>query len=233
MSGLLQRLGLRCRPAPLTLLAALPFALLANSSRVYLATTMERDGSVHRQITANASPYFNRQVPKWVADVKAGGHWDLQWVESTGTTYEYTRDFRVSSLRGLGETASLVIKDVIDNPLSLYTTYSWTEEVSFDYLYESDPLSARATGTKLTYFLTLPGQVTEASVQPAGSGSVQQDGSLATFTLEASEARHTLTATSRNLRWGYLLVVLYVLAFAIFQLALTARRVVSQKPRKI
>jgi hypothetical protein len=221
------------RPAPLALLATLPFALLANSSRVYLATTVERDGSLRRQITVNASPYFDRQVPKWVADVNAGGKWDLQWGKKTGTTYEHTRDFRLPTLRETGESVNLVIQDVISDPLSLYTTYNWTEEINFDYLYESDPAAAKAAGSKLIYYLTMPGQITEASVQPGGSGLAQYEGSLATFTLGADAANYTVNATSQNLRWGYLLIVVYVVSFAVYQLTKNIRRLVAHKPRKI
>lgn len=215
------------------LLAILPFALLVNSQSVHMNLQVEKDGSGLRQIIADASPYFKNQLPKWVNDVKAEQGWDSEWRTDDGTTFKYARDVRVPALDRPGGEAQLSIEDVFQNPLSLYTTYTWREEVSFAYLYPTDAAAAAGAGQKLTYRIAMPGTVTEATVQPAQDTQVQTQGSYAALSLGASQSIYTVTVTSQRLRWGYLIIVAYVLAFAIYKtLAFIGHRL-RMRPRKI
>ena len=73
----------------------------------------------------------------------------------------------------------------------------------------------------------MPGRVVSAP----GSDEVQ--GSTAIWELSADADEYTLEATSRRLRWGYLLFVLYILGFIAFQVTRYAAQLVRNRPRKI
>jgi hypothetical protein len=216
-----------------TLLAALPFALLANSSRVCLNLKVERDGSGLRQIIVDSAPYFKAQIPGWVGDVKVGGNWDMQWVQETPTAYTYARDVRLAALDQLGQDASLQMDDVWQNPWRIFTTYKWQETVRLDYSYLTDPLSAGATNKTLLYTVTMPGEVVEATTQPMSGPQPVLEGHTATFALDASQPVHTLSVTGEKVRWSYLLVLIYLLAYVTFRVVSFILYQLRIRPRKI
>jgi len=147
------------------LFTAIPFALLVNSSSVHMSLQVERDGSARRLISVETSPYFKGQVSKWVGDVQAGRPWDRTWRRDSGTTYSYARDYRTQALNSQSVNGHLEIEDVFQNPLSVFTTYTWQEEVTFGYLYDSDRTAAQAAQTQVVYEVVMPGQVTDATVR--------------------------------------------------------------------
>ncbi|MCE5240425.1 hypothetical protein LLH23_18350 [bacterium] len=341
---------------PTMLFTAIPFALLVNSSSVHMSLQVERDGSARRLISVETSPYFRGQVAKWVGDVQAGRPWDRTWRRDSGTTYSYARDYRTQTLNSQSVNGHLETDDVFQNPLSVFTTYTWQEEVSFGYLYDSDRTAAQAAETQLVYEVVMPGQVTDATVReskpssdkpaaglgacapaprphavvaplftspaeaqempaagapaaaqppapaagaapaapvpaaapeaapaapgatppapstgtpptptpavetpgatpPAADGatpppapeagpapavtpegkrsSVDFSGRTATFKLMASQPTLTINVTARRVRWGYLVIVAYVLAFVVTQLCQGLKRAASLRPRKI
>ena len=221
----------RLRPA--WLLTAVPFALLVNSAQVHMMLQIERDGSTRRVITANTAPYFKNQVAKWVNDVQAGCPWDRTWKSDSGTTYFYARDYRCQSPADSGVNSQLYISDVFQNPLWPFTVYTWREEVTFSYLYESDPAAAGAAGKQLLYEVAMPGTVTDASVQPSTGSTAEVESGAAVFKLDASQPTVTITATSQRVRWAYLVLVAYVLAFIVVKVLGVVGRTLRLKPRKI
>ncbi len=166
--------GLSRRLRPTLLFTAIPFALLVNSSQVHMTLQVESDGSAHRLIAVDTSPYFRGDVARWVNDVQVGRSWDRTWRKDTGTTFSYSRDYRTQALNRESRNADLAIVDVAQNPLSLFTTYTWREEVSFEYLYESDVQMAQAAEEQLIYEVVMPGTVTEATVQETKGASSEK-----------------------------------------------------------
>lgn len=215
------------------LLAAVPFALLANSSLTVLTLTVEPDGSAHRQISVVAAPYFRDQVPGWARDVRADTDWDMAWTVTRESDFIYNRDARVPALPQSGDTAALTITDVFQNPLSIYTTYHWREVVSYSYLYESDPTAAQAVGKSLIYEVTMPGTVTDASVTPATGSSAKSEGRKATFELDVSQGQQTIEIEASRPRWGYMLVLAYILAYVIYCVTRLVMHRLRIQPRKI
>lgn len=214
------------------LLATIPFALLANSSSVSTTLTIERDGGALRQIVATASPYFRDQLPKWVNDVRAGYPWDRTWQESGASSYTYMRDYRTSNAE-YSDQGRLTIVDVLQNPLSIYTTYTWKETINFAHLYESDIPAAAAAGKELQYKVIMPGTVTDSAVQPSKGSSANNEGRAAVLTIPADEPSATVTVTSQKVRWGYLLIVIYVLAWIALEIVQVVGRQLRRRPRKI
>lgn len=148
------------------LFTTIPFALLVNSSEVRMALQIEKDGSARRLISASVSPYFRQQVAKWTSDVQAGARWEgtVKSDSVDSATYTYARDFRIHNVNKGAEHGELKIEDVWQNPLSLYTIYTWREDIAFSYLYATDPQMAKAGGSQLIYEIIMPGHVVEATV---------------------------------------------------------------------
>jgi hypothetical protein len=214
------------------LLATIPFWLISNSSQVSMDLKIERDGGALRQIVATAHPELKRDLPTWVGKVQAGRPWDMSWQQSGANSYTYMRDFRTQDVN-YGDQGKLTVVDVVQNPFSIFTTYTWNEKVNFAYLYETDPLSAAAASMQLGYKVDMPGTVTEASIQPSKGSSVNTEGNEATFTIAASEPTATITVTSSKLRLGYLLLVIYVLGWVALEVFRIVGRHLRRRPRKI
>lgn len=213
--------------------ATIPFALLVNSSLTVLTLTIEPDGSAHRQISVVAAPYFRQQVPGWAKDVRADADWDMAWVVNREGDFIYNRDARIAALPQSGETAALTISDVLQNPLSLYTTYRWREVIGYSYLYDSDSVAAEAISKSLIYEVTMPGKVTNATVTPATGSKVETEGSKVVFDLAASQGQQTIEVEASRLRWGYLLILAYVGAYVIYCSVRALRYWLRIQPRKI
>lgn len=216
----------------LFLLATIPFWLVSNSSQVWTRVKIERDGGALRQIAATVHPELRRELPTWVSKVIAGAAWDGTWEERTDSAYTYLRDFRTNNAN-YGEDGRLAVVDVLQNPLSLYTTYTWTEKVNFSYLYETDKTAAEATKLQVKYVVNMPGRVMEASAQPAGGSSVETEGGNANFALSAAEPSISLTVTSAKIRWGYLLVIIYALGWIALEIFRLLGKLARLRPRKI
>lgn len=170
------------------LLTAVPFALLINSSQVHMSLEIQRDGTARRVIAAEVNPYYKGEIGKWVNDVQAGRSWDRTWKGDRGTTYFYARDYNTQALNRDTLNGTLTIEDVFQNPLSIYTTYTWREEVAFSHLYPTDPGAASAAGKFLIYQVDMPGTVTGATVsvtKPSAEGAMNR---AATRMVRAPEA---------------------------------------------
>jgi hypothetical protein len=61
----------------------------------------------------------------------------------------------------------------------------------------------------------------------------QIEDSTATFTLSAASEAYDVTVTSRRVRWGYLVVLLYLLAFVAYKLAAFLVHRAKLRPRRI
>lgn len=238
MASLLDRssrlLGLWQRLRPRLMLAALPFALLANSSAVNLTLQIEPNGTAVRRLTLAAAPYFRDQLARWARDVTLGStRWDCTWMQTGEKELQYARDVRLTNIESIGDEAGLTINDVFQTPLSLYTTYRWRERVRFNYEYETDPLSASAAGKVLRYAVVMPGPVTEANVQPAKGSRNEIEGHTVVFQLDASQGEQTIEVQAQRLRWGYLLVLAYVACYLLYRLVRLVKHQLRLRPRKI
>lgn len=214
------------------LLATIPFALLANTSQVAMNLTVDRDGGALRQIAATSAPYYGKELPKWVNDVQAGAKWDRAWSQVGTDSYTYMRDCRTNNAN-YSDQGLLTIADVLQSPLSIYTTYTWKETINFAHLYESDYPAAAAAEKKLQYTVVMPGTVTDSQVQPSRGSKVTNEGHSAIFSLAAAEPSATITVTAQKIRWGYLLIVIYILAWIALEIVQIVGRQLRRRPRKI
>ena len=217
-----------------------PFALILNSDKAVVTTQLYPDGTGLRQVSAEADTNILKEsLDKWTRDVEAGGKWQKRWQEDsvTKSTTTITRNFITGRMEQAGDGAAPQIVDVFQKPLSIYTTYTWTERVSLEYHSNTNPAEARAGGHYLLYHVIMPGSVTNAVSRALRAGGAAKDGRLlgshATLTLDASASEHTVRVTSRKVRWGYLAIVLYVALFVIYHGGSIVLRRIRSRPKRI
>ncbi len=63
--------------------------------------------------------------------------------------------------------------------------------------------------------------------------AAESEGSTATFALSAEHEAYDISVTSRRVRWGYLAVILYILAFIAYQIATFVVHRARLRPRRI
>ncbi len=216
------------RPSAIVMLAAVPYLLLSASQSVELRTTINLDGSGLRQYTVTCVPDRTKEVRKRL--LERTGDFDRQSLRREGPNLVVTRDWRPANLAEAvadrDTTASLQVADIIRKPLAVFTEYHWSEELN---IYRETATDVETFGEEiaaLSYKLNMPGKI-------IASNADRTDGGTAVWELSASIDTYTLQATSHRLRWEYLLLLLYVIGFAVFQAVGYVTRLVRNRPRKI
>ena len=214
------RAGLRT-----SLLVTIPFVLLFNADRVQITTHMYQDQSGLRRIEAAADSSLAHQLVQWTRDMTRGYQQDDYQVSANRAVISRSSQMAdLDSVEGVGTQAINVVRQ----PLSLKTTYEFREELSVDYTYGTPKELAPAPLTTFTYVLTMPGRITNA-----GPGNVRVSGHTATWSFTASDANTTLSATAVAWRWDLILVALYLLGWAAYQVTIFLTRRARMRPRKI
>ena len=213
----------------IAMLAAVPYLLLSASSQsVQLTTTINLDGSGLRQYTVACEPDRAKEVQKRL--LERTGDFDRQSRQREGPNLVITRDWRPANLAVAATdpdaAAVLRITDIIQKPLAVFTEYHWSEQLE---IYRETATPIEIVGEEiaiLSYKLNMPGRV-------IASNADRTDGGTAFWELSANVDTYTLEATSRRLRWGYLLLLLYIVGFVVFQVVDYGTRLVRNRPRKI
>jgi hypothetical protein len=212
--------------ARLGLMAAVPLLLLTQGEDVRLVTRLDLDGAGMRVAYATGSSDRLEDVRTRLREASPG--FDDEKLQAEGGHFTLTRTWRGNSMMAMPD-AKLDIKDVVQEPLSIYSTYTWNETVKIyrDTATEAEKLGAQAA--KLTYVLEMPGTVDQATVSPQATVT----GGRIEWTLTGDQEQYTLTATSKRLRWDVLLVCLYVIGVLVGgALQFTTRRA-RNKPKRI
>lgn len=230
----------RIRPLTMrvaTFMLTVPFALALNTNQVTVTTKVYRDGSGMREVAAQAQRFFSDALPRWTRDVEAGAPWQRYSRSSSKaqSSLTVTRDFVTSNMDSAGGEDALAIVDVVQKPLSLYTTYTWSEQVKLEYHYDSNPDEARAGDHSMDYVVQMPGRITSATHQPSTSGSqrISQSGRQVTFTFDASESEHSVNVKARRIRWEYLAIAAWVVLFIVVRVVRFVIRRRRTRPKRI
>jgi hypothetical protein len=210
----------------LGLLAAVPLLLMTQAEDVRMLTHIDLDGSGMRMAWASGSTDRLDGVRTRMREASPGDYQEKARVE--GGKFILTRSWRGHTLL-TGPDVKLDVKDVVQEPLSLHTTYTWAETVKIyrETATESERLGAQAA--KLIYTLEMPGTVDGMTVSPAAS----VEGDRIVWTLTGNKDEYTLTATSRRLRWDVLLVCLYVAAVVAGGIGQFTVRRARNRPKRI
>lgn len=211
------------------LLAAVPYLLLSASENVTFTTIVERDGSGLRQFTASCLDDREEEVTKRIREASAKYDVERRQVKPGQTVI--IRNWRPAGLDNLPqeEGVSLQIADIAQQPLSFFTYYHWSEPVRIEAQTATPMEKEGRSKAVLRYVLQMPGSILPATVSTGGQIA---DGRVV-WELPGDQEETLLEASSRQVRWGYLLITLYVLGFIAFQVVSFTQRVIKNRPRKI
>jgi len=220
-----------CRPTSvIAMLAAVPYLLLSTSQDVQLRTVVNLDGSGLREYRVSFDPDRHPDVRRRLLETTQ--HFDHEYESKQGSGKMIVRDWRPANLAVAATdpdaAATLQIAGITQKPFALFTEYHWSEELS---IYRETATDIETFGEEiatLSYKLNMPGKIVNGK-----TNADSLEGGTAVWELSAGVDTYTLEATSRRLRWGYLLLMLYVLGFIAFQIVCYVTRVVRNRPRKI
>lgn len=211
-----------------TLLAAVPYLLLSMSQSVTFTTVVERDGSGLRQFKASYQPSRHDDVLRRIRE--ASPDYDVERREVKPGQRVIIRNWRPSGLDNLQDRAvSLKITDIVQQPLSFFTYYHWSEQVD---IYQEAATEVEKEGRSravLRCVLQMPGTILPETVS---AGGLIENGRVV-WELTGDQEEHPLEAISRQVRWGYLVIVIYILGFIIFRAVSFVERRIKHRPRRI
>jgi hypothetical protein len=224
----------------------IPFLLLTASETAEIKSTVYLDGSAERAVSVEYKPSRHEDLLRELDE--ALPHPDRRSVRDVGDLKQASRSVIWGSPNEQ-EGISLRVSDVLQEPLSLYTIYQWEEQVELPSASATAAELADPSRAAFTYTVEMPGKITHTSVRhtettvPLPEGEEKPSASsLASAVVEANSASwaltgeyqgYTLSATSRRVRWGYLAVVLYVLAFIVYRIAAFINHRARTRPRRI
>ncbi len=218
------------RTPVVAMLAAVPYLLLSASQSVQLRTVVNLDGSGLRQYTVTCLPDRTKEVQKRL--LERTGDFDRQKRRGEGPNLVITRDWRPADIAKAATdpdaTANLQIAGIMQKPFDVFTEYHWSEQLE---IYRETATDVETFGEEiatLSYKLSMPGKIVETR---PNADSFEEGAAL--WALSANVDTYTLEATSRRLRWEYLLLLLYIVGFAVFQVVGYVSRLVRNRPRKI
>jgi hypothetical protein len=211
---------------PLTLLATVPYLLLSGAYQVVYHTDVYPNGSGYRFMTVDVSPDRSADIGKHAREAQT--LCDFSTEEKMPGYVRLVRNYWAPDLQRLPD-AQLKVGTLLAEPLSLFTKYEWTETIKFYADNATDVEKAGAAQATLIYTLEMPGIVAQESLSPAG----QAEGGKVTFKLTADKPEYSVRATSYQLRYGTLAVLLYVLACSAIFGSRFLRHVISSRPRRI
>ncbi len=220
-----------CRQiSAISMLAAVPYLLLSASQDVRLTTVVNWDGSGGREYVVSYEPGRADEVHDWLREHTSGRARQSR-PRSEGPVLTINRSWREANAEKLADQAqpSLRMAGIIENPLSIWTYYRWSEELEIyrDRATEVETLGAQKA--LLHYQLKMPGRVLPDTVSAKGKAQ----GDTVTWELSGDADQYTLAATSRRVRWGYLLFLVYVVGFIAFQVVHYTAQAIRNRPRKI
>jgi hypothetical protein len=212
-----------------SLLMTIPFVLLLNSDSVVVSTRMYGDSSGVRRVQAKADSSMREELLKWTAEMTRRFY--REPVHMSTDSVEVGRSNQFSDLGRL-EGVDTGVSDIVQEPLSFVTQYTWQETVKLDYI-GTDQERAAADVIAFEYRLTMPGKI--ASAQPAGA---RINGNTAVWTLEAADLgpeddEFTISASASTLRWDVIVLLVYVGGYLLYRLIAFFLRRARLRPRKI
>jgi len=205
------------------LLITIPFVLLLNSDRVVVSTHMHGDLSGTRVVQSAGDSSLAREIRTWTRVMARG--FDDAGTHVNGDVVVAARSTQRNDLGDLDGARSHAL-DVVQRPLSLVTTYSWTDTITINYL-GNDKEQAAAPLTDFEYRLTMPGAVT--STQPAA----EINGRTAVWRLGGDQEEQTISASATAVRWDAVVTLVYVVGYLAWRLIAFLAHRARLRPRKI
>lgn len=212
-----------------SLLITIPFVLLLNSENVIVSTRMYGDQSGIRRVKALADSSMRDELLKWTREMARNFY--REPVHTTTDSVEVSRSNQVNDLGNL-EGTEATVTDIVQEPLSFVTTYTWQETVKVDFLGNKRERAA-ADVIVFEYRLTMPGTIETA--QPAGA---RIDGNSVAWEIRPAELDPetdsiTVSASARSVRWDVIALLVYIGGYLTYRIIAFFVRRARLRPRKI
>ncbi|MFW5867651.1 MAG: hypothetical protein ACOCX2_07525, partial [Armatimonadota bacterium] len=211
-----------------SLLITIPFVLLLNSDKVVISTHMYGDQSGVRRVQATADSSMRDELVKWTSEMARGFY--REPVHVSTDSVEVARSNQFNNLGAL-EGVSTGAADIVQEPLSFVTTYTWEETIKVDFLGNERERAVKDV-IVFEYRLMMPGEI--QSTQPAA----QVDGNSATWKIQPADLgpdgeEITVSASATSLRWDVIVLLVYIGGYLIYRIIAFFVRRARLRPRKI
>lgn len=206
------------------LLITIPFVLVFTADKVVISTTMYGDTSGVRVVRATADSSLFNELRRWTRVMTRG--WDDADAHISGNNAVVARSTQRNAL-GEHDDIEAEALDIVQEPLSLMTTYRWQETVRLNYL-GTEQERAAAPLCSFEYRITMPGAI-RATSPVAQSVS----GRTATWVLTADRDEYTIRATATAVRWDVIVILVYVGGYLTYRVLSFLARRARLRPRKI
>lgn len=214
------------RPGRTSLLITVPFALLMMADNVVISTHMYGDTSGTRRVEAIADTSLVDEIRGWTKEM--GRRFHLEPIHHSTDSVTVARSNQFHDL-GATEGVKANASDIVQNPLSFTTTYTWEETIKVDFLgnkREQELLDA----VVFEYRLTMPGTIETAN-------GAEIDGDNAVWKIKPTELdeddQYTVSATATSLRWDVIVLLVYVGGYLLYRIIAFFVRRARLRPRKI
>ncbi|MCE5218900.1 hypothetical protein LLH03_17940 [bacterium] len=215
------------RRSPIWTLAAVPYLLLSASQQAGVITHLNPDGSGERLVYARGAVGRGSELDKYLTRALPGAEFCRQ--SSEGGNYLTWRDTNTANLAKVSQ-AEVTNMGILQSPFSIFSTHVWKEALTFD---RGDATEVEVHGQELAqfhYIVRMPGTITTST--PPG----KVEGNRVEWEAKIGPEPQTFTVESRTVRWAYLILWIYVLAFVVTKCIAVAPRVlakVRRKPKRI
>lgn len=250
------------RCSNLVMFSAIPFLLLMLSQRTVVHTVVYLDGSVRREVVANfpegsrrhvlqelqrTLPQADRQQEEEAAEgwqvqrsiilgrPKAPGDFSLQIKEivqtpwSLFTQYTWNETLRIPSepaTKKKTDPSRVTFQYQITMPGLVQSALATPQRSASDAAGEAQSGAGIAA-------LPLAGGTSSIATTASAVQPDEITGATAVWALSAEYEEYDLTVTSRRVRWGYLAVILYILAFIAYKIIGFLVQRARFRPRRI
>jgi len=163
------------------------------------------------------------EIRTWTREMTRG--FDDAGTHVTGDAVVAARSAQRNDLGDL-DGAQSHAADIVQRPLSLVTTYTWTDTITINYL-GNDKEQAAAPLTDFEYRLTMPGAI--SSTQPPA----EVNGRTAVWRLGGDQEEQTISASATTVRWDAVIILAYVVGYLAWRLTAFLAHRARLRPRKI
>lgn len=209
--------------------AAIPYLLLSSSQQAGIITHVSPDGSGERCVWARTAAGRYKEASRYLGQTLRASDIARVVREDDRQHALIWRDVHLADLTRIGD-AEVTDLGIAQNPLSIFTTHTWKETLTFDRGDATDVEVHGQSLAQLQYAVRMPGAVLNST--PPG----KVDGNVVEWSVKVGDAPQTFTIESRTTRWAYLVFWLYVLVFVVMKVVGYAPKVakrIRRKPRKI
>jgi hypothetical protein len=216
---------LRRRLSVFSLAAAVPYLLLSTSQQAGIITHVFPDGSGERLVYARGTADRVPEVAKYLERALPGADWTRTVREGSADRVLAVRSLQPANLATVPE-VEVKSLGIVNSPFSPFSIHTWSEKLSFDQGNATDVEVHGQGVAELKYIVRMPGTITQAT--PPG----KVEGNRVEWDVKVGPEPKTFTVESRSVRWAYVALWVYVLAFLVVKVCSWVPRIARKLPRR-